>query len=135
MKSKYKAIKVNGKKMDEHRYIMEVQLGRPLTRDEVVHHKNGDKTDNRIENLEITSNSEHSRLHTKGKTMPEETKEKIRKSQRGHRYNCAFSDEQVREIRKLSADGVSQRKIAKRYGVDHSTIWRVLSGRGYAWVE
>jgi glutamine synthetase type III len=34
--SNYKAIKVNGKKMDEHRYIMEQYLGRQLARDEVV---------------------------------------------------------------------------------------------------
>ena len=39
----YKAIRINGKKIDEHRYIIEQYLGRPLTRYEVVHHKNGDK--------------------------------------------------------------------------------------------
>lgn len=39
----------------EHRLIMARVLGRPLTDDEVVHHRNGDTLDNRLDNLELWS--------------------------------------------------------------------------------
>lgn len=55
---------IDGRQVWLHRYVMEQHLGRPLLPTEVVHHANGDPTDNRISNLVLKeSQSAHRREH------------------------------------------------------------------------
>lgn len=48
-----------------HRLVLEAHLGRYLTSDEVVHHINEVKTDNRLENLYLCSAEEHVQIHNR----------------------------------------------------------------------
>lgn len=53
----------DGRVVQEHRFIMQQHLGRKLSENEHVHHINGDRFDNRLENLQVINHREHASLH------------------------------------------------------------------------
>jgi len=59
----YREITVNGKRMLEHRHVMETHLGRKLRRYEIVHHIDGNKQNNAIGNLEVLRRRDHPANH------------------------------------------------------------------------
>lgn len=50
-----------------HTLVAMTALGRPILPSETVHHRNGDMTDNRWENLEVITRGEHNRVHNKSR--------------------------------------------------------------------
>jgi len=51
----------------EHRLVMSQYLKRPLKKGEIIHHINGDRCDNRLTNLKITTRAVHAKKHAKHK--------------------------------------------------------------------
>jgi hypothetical protein len=88
-------VTINGKKVYKklHRWIMEQHLGHPISKDYDVHHINGDKQDNRIENLQLIKHGKHTtvtnnnKLYKKGYKLCLTKEERKKRSDRAKKLN------------------------------------------------
>lgn len=174
--------------MAEHRYVWEMAHG-PIPEGHEIHHLNGDRADNRLENLECVQGNAHATEHAR--TRPpwkwsDESRERARQAAlnrmtwraratctvedceepmvgRGycaqhhqawkkhgdplyvwqrdnmpkgrHHWHSKLTDDIVRAIRTANAAGVSQRRLARQYGVHQGTIYGVVHRKSWTHVE
>ena len=125
----------DGKKVtkDEHRIIMENYLGRKLDRNEVVHHVNENKKDNRIENLEVMTLSNHSRKHRIGKKMSMETKNKLKEiNLHKPKYSCRRkTKEDIINIVNKYKELRNYREVDRYFNFSNKTTRDIIVGEIY----
>jgi hypothetical protein len=90
-----------------------------------INHRNGDKADNRLKNLELITRSDNM-LHSFQTLDPS-----LNRSFGATHHKAKLSEDDVKEVLRLSTAGNSRNKIAELFGVSGTAIGYILNGRNW----
>lgn len=111
----------DGTLMLYYRGVMAAHLGRLLEDHEIVHHINEDPTDDRMENLEVTTRAAHLALHRPAY---------VQRNLRGDEHpNAKITDEQVAELRHLYSTGTKPKELGRIFGIHPKSASNIARGR------
>lgn len=120
----YPAVSIHNEKLHVHRLIKSFDLGSKLVSGVHVHHKNHNKLDASLSNLEIIDASTHLSKHNRGRKLSKAHKEKIRLAGKARKGIVMKKRINIPETKLASMleSGLSINSIAKHFKCDWSTI-------------
>lgn len=126
--------RANKNRVFEHILVWETANNMRIPDGYVVHHKNGIKDDNRIENPLLMTNEEHTIHHHVNRKRSNETKQRISakmKERLQDRHNHPrYKDIPIDELVKMVADGETVTAVCQKYNICKCTYYKKLKERG-----
>jgi hypothetical protein len=113
----YWRIKINGKRIQYSRYLIEQKLGRKLNKYELVHHRDENVDNNSLDNLEVKWHWDHTTDHHLGKKRSEISKANISASRKGkektseHKENLSKAVKEYYKYRKIALLKLKNRSL------------------------
>lgn len=103
-----------------HRMVLEAFIGPAPDNDSQANHKNGNPTDNRVDNLEWVTQADNIRHAYKYLGLAD----KLPRGEAHH--NTTLTKAQVIQMRKLHEAGHSQNSLARKFGITQASVWRIV---------
>ena len=114
----------------QHIVVFEEHTGVSVPNNCAIHHLNGNKSDNRIENLCLMDKTAHTVFHHTGSKRSKETKEKISAKAKERlsdkRNHPAYKEINKTELIMLKENGMMVKDNARKYGIDRTTVWKKI---------
>lgn len=121
---KYPAVSIYEKKIHIHRLLIMYSLKSDFNKNLYVHHKDGNKLNAKLENLELIEKEKHQSHHNKGKILTENHKQKIAKANKKRKGIKIKKRVNMPKLKEYINKGYSINKIAQIYNCTWDTVKR-----------